>query len=278
MKVFQMAWVLAMLLCLPLGAGAAILARDNFSDGDRTNQSLPNSLEWFNGQDGADMSVVSQQLQIRNMDAGSEGGMAYFTDSGTPFELTSGNGIRLSFDILIDHPGDDYGRFQTWFYNSGGTRISADNTGFNNNAFNGYAGYGVQDDPNGSHPIRYATSERAGGLNNLIFGSSDVSSRTPAVDMTSATLIPVSLTLERSGDSVTVTGNINGQEVSGTDSSGIYTQFDTIAILSVNDSSALTFTIDNVLVESFSTVPEPRSLSLICLGGLALVAGLSKKP
>ena len=271
MRHIATAYILVSLLLLPFSAGAAVLAADNFTDGDRTNQNLPSSLKWFNGQLTADMSVVSQQLQIRNMDAGNEGALAYFTDAGPPFQLTSGTGIRLSFNILIDNPGDDFGRFQTWFYNSGGTRTSADGTGFNNNVFNGYTGYGIQNDPNGNHTLRYVASQRVAGANNLTVNSSDVSpTRIPAIDMTSAVLIPVSLTLERTGNSVTVSGNINGHSVSGTDTTSIYTQFDTIAILSVNDNSALTYTIDNVLIESFSSIPEPSSLGLILLGGLAL--------
>jgi hypothetical protein len=248
-----------------------ILLNDSFTDLDRSNQNLPSSASWFSGGDAADITASSGALVMSNISGGTRGALAYFTPSGSPQALAIGDSLSLSASVTIPNSSGDSGRFQFWAYDSGGSRTVSDNQSFNNSTYNGYVGYGILNDPRGNHPSRYSINERDSTANNLILGSTVLDTSTAAVTMTGIT-VNVSLEITRTGtDTMSLLGSINGTEITRQDVAGAITQFDTMAILSVNDSLAGTLTVDQVEV-IYTAIPEPGLWSLLVSGAILLVA------
>jgi hypothetical protein len=250
------------------------LLSDTFADGNRTNQSLPDSAAWYSGGLSGDASAASFQLLASNIAGSNRGFIAYFTASGSPVTLDVGQSMVLSAQVqTIGAAGGD-ARFQFWAFNSGGSRIAVDNSAFNNAIFNGYTGYGVTNDPVGVHPARYQIRERVSGANNLLIGANTplLGGSAQSINMT-ANLTAVSLTLHRTGVSeMTITGSIGGTPIVRTDTTGIFTSFDSIGILTSNDTLTGNLVIDNVTV-----IPEPGTFALLAVSALSLLLVFRRK-
>ncbi len=265
-----------MLLCATLSQaplGAALLS-DTFADGNRTNQSLPDSAAWYSGGLSGDASAASFQLLASNIAGNNRGFIAYFTASGSPVTLDVGQSLVLTAQVQTIGPTGGDARFQFWAFNSGGSRTVVDNTSFNNAIFNGYTGYGVTNDPVGVHPARYQIRERVSGANNLLIGANTplLGGSAQSINMTSS-LTPVSLTLHRKGVSeMTITGSIGGAPIVRTDTDAIFTSFDSIGIMTSNDTLSGNLVIDNVTV-----IPEPGTFALLAVSALSLLLVFRRK-
>jgi len=264
--------LLAVCVALPHAQLRAQLLTDNFADGNRTVQALPNSAAWFAGGPAANVSVSGGQLLESSIASNNRGFIAYFTDTGSPVTLGIGQSLVLSAQVQTQGATGGDARFQFWAFNSGGSRIAVDNSGFNNAIFNGYTGYGVTNDPVGVHPSRYQIRERTSGANNLLVNTATLGASTQSVNMT-VSLVNVSLTLTRSGASeMTLTGSIGGSPIARTDTAGIFTTFDSIGIMTQNDTLT-----GNLVIANVSVIPEPTTLALLGAGLGALVALRSRR-
>jgi hypothetical protein len=81
-----------------------VLLNDNFSDGERLTQNPPGSAHWYSGGLSSNVSASSDALVFTG-DVGGRtpggihgGGLAYFTAAGSPFSLSIGQTMMLSFD------------------------------------------------------------------------------------------------------------------------------------------------------------------------------------
>ncbi len=249
-----------------------ILLQDDFSNGSRTTQNLPNSAAWYAANGSAGLTVVANQLQL-NTASGNVGTLAYFTPS--MLTLGIGESLEVTFDFILSGTLAPQDRaFGVFLYDSGGNRLSADSTtGFNSPLFNAYTGYGITYDPDSANPGRYRTVERSVTANNLFTATANVPLGSPTASsiLTPGQTYSGSLTVTRNATSITVVGDINGSLISNVDPSSSDTQFDTIAFLA-QSSDIPTLTLDNIQVSDTSSAPEPSTLALFGCGLLLFLS------
>jgi hypothetical protein len=268
----------ALVLSLPCALrGGAIYLQDDFFNGSRTVQNLPNSAAWYAADGSAGLTVVADQLQL-NTASGDDGTLAYFDP--TTVTLGIGQSLEVSFDFTLSGALAPQDRaFGVFLYNSGGNRLTADDTtGFDSALFNAYTGYGITYDPDSDNPARYRTVERNVTAHSLFTSTANVGIGSPAASsvLTPGQTYLGSLTLIRTSSSIIVEGDINGSLISNVDPSSSYTQFDTVAFLAVS-SDIPELTLNNIEVMETSTVPEPSTLVLLGCGLLFLLVQGTRK-
>jgi hypothetical protein len=257
-----------------------VLLNDNFSDGERLTQTPPNSVHWFSGGLSNNVSASSDALVFSGDVGGSTpgsihgGGLAYFTASGSPFSLSIGQSMTLSFDYSYSQIDSSDWHLEFGLFNSGGSRTATDNTGFNSssfNAYNGYAAAGVLGpDPSGLG--RFKIAERNLTANNLlstlsytILGSNVKQTGGASAGIT----YNASLTIYYAdATDMTLTTVIDGETLTRTVSGALFTSFDTVGIFAPGTPGSFKFDDVNVSVIS---VPEPSNLAITSIGLLTLM-------
>jgi len=263
----------------------AVLLNASFSDGDRLTQNLPNSARWYSGGASNNVSAASGALVFTGDSGGSSpgsihgGGLAYFTAAGKPISLAVGQSLTLSFNYSSSQSDSGDWDFGFGLYNSGGLRIAADNSGFNNSIFNKYTGYEAAGilGPDISGLGRYKIASRTLSGNNLlassfytIFGGNVKQIAGTNAGQTYA----ASLTLSAiNATNLVLTSVIAGQTLTRTNVSGVVTNFDTVGIFAPGAPG--TFTVDNVAVTVSNIPPVANVMTVPRTAGMRLLIALS---
>ncbi|MFM2083150.1 MAG: hypothetical protein RL380_1841, partial [Verrucomicrobiota bacterium] len=242
---------------------ATMYLNDNFSDNERATQALPSSAKWFVVANNA--SVISG-LTATNGDlrqpylttSAASILMAYFTASGSPVGLATNDSITATFNLTQDQIVSSANGLRIGFYNSGGTRVSADAQAAGVAAFDGHQGYILDFNP-GSYAAGFpgrVTERRTSSASASLFAgtTSTLGSGTSSggAALTASVAAVVSMTITRTTNGITISGSLNGSTYSATDNyaggdTTVFTNFDTIAVFA---SSALTI----------NSVPAGKSL------------------
>lgn len=261
-------------------AGASTLLNEQFATNGAINtattQNLPTSARWYTANATSGANVTSNTMVLSSIPtSGTMGLLAYFTASGSPQTLGSnGDYIQLQFQYKFAATSQLANAFRIGLLNSGGTRISTDNTSFNNAAFVNSTGYMTAYNFGGTGSNRYINYERASGANNIYSNNTGVGTgAVPNAGTAVDTLYSAQLRITKTATGVDIYskfGDFSGtyQEMTVSDSTSAYTSFDTV-IIPLQNSTAGTFSIDNVVV---TAVPEPATWVLLAGGLVALVA------
>lgn len=252
-------------------ASAAVLVSDDFSDNDRSNQSLPNSLQWF-GASGAPALDASGGNLVLPLVAKS-GAIAFFTASESPLVMGVGDELSLSFTITTPATGAQTGdnSFLFGFLSSGATRTANDTTAFNNGIYSNDTGYFAVAPLAGAHALRNKLVERAPGANNLTTSTNFVQlgdgSPTPNLSAGGTYTYSLSMTLV-SANEMSLTSDMGGVVLNRTDATPL-SSFDSVFIYTGSNPAVV---VDNVVVEHVAGIPEPAALGLLALsaGGIVL--------
>jgi hypothetical protein len=272
-----------MLIIFSTPVRGQVLLNDNFSDGERLTQNLPSSAHWYSGGLSNNVSAGSDALVFSGDIGGSTpgsihgGGLAYFTAAGSPFSLSIGQTMTLSFDYSYAQIDSTDWHLEFGLFNSGGSRVATDNSSFNNSIFNAYSGYvaaGILG-PDTSGLGRYKIAERNLTANNLLstLSYTILGSNVKQTGGASAGIIyNASLSLYYADAThMILTSVIGGQTLVQTDTTGLDTSFDTVGIFAPGTPG--TFTFDDVNV-SVINAPEPSILALTSIGMLT-IAGIN---
>src|SRR5262245_28868452 len=119
------------LLRLGTNAYALVLLDDKFLLGNRTNQTLPSSSQWFASVSGGSPTITNA---VGNMTfvipTSSAQGMTYFMPVGNPSALNIGDTLKLTvtfsnIGVNPNNTGQNL-RMGLFNYSAGGTRVTAD--------------------------------------------------------------------------------------------------------------------------------------------------------
>ncbi|MES2310425.1 MAG: hypothetical protein V4507_16350 [Verrucomicrobiota bacterium] len=260
---------------------ATVLLFDQFNDGNRGGPSadvasgsevLSNS-GWWDRSNNLAMSVNSNVLRINPAAVGGNAQiLTYFTPSGSPVALAVGETLRLTMDFsFVGSTPNVSNGFSVGFFNSNGTRTSADNTGANGGNRIDDLGYAVRTNPGAttgtgitektSTTVDYFTSLPLIGttMTTGAYSANTTYTMTWDLTLTSSTQMDFSL-------------SINGGILSATtrsDTVSPTTSFDTLSFFNFN-STPVVVDLDNVKVEYFA-VPEPHGIFLSALVFVGLV-------
>lgn len=258
---------------------ATVLLNDDFSDGSRTDQNLTSSSAWYSSGNASTLTVVSNAL-VSASGTTARQAVTYFTNSGVQ-TLGVGDSLSISFS-MAETTFSSTSIFRMGLFNSGGTRVSADNTSNSNAAFTNYTGYSLFTSPTSNLPtgstLRYrsvadpslfgTTQNVALTGNNPTLNLTDSApyNFTFTITNTSASTITINALVKDSSNTTTL------MNFTATDSVNHFTGFDTFAFYGANGAStSATITLDNVLVTYTAAVPEPATCGLAILGvGFAL--------
>lgn len=273
---------LAALLAAP--ASAVTLVNDSFTDGDRINQSLPNSVEWFGGSATTTLTVTNNALVLPSVtDAKTSGAIGFFTEDGSPQTLGVGDSLKLSFTITT--PTGALTGDNTFWYglldSTDGSRPTVDGS-FDNGRYNAYKGYLATSPMTGASASRNRIVQRISGANNLTntgFTSAiGANGTTPNLPVEGT--YTFSLLLVRDSDTqITLTSDMGGVQLiridDATDDHPLLTAFDSVFIWTSNNNPATT--IDNILVE-YTSVPEPAAVGVVGAGLAGLLLRRNRRP
>jgi hypothetical protein len=263
-------------------ASGQVLVHDTFSDGVRTNQNLPDSLAWFSSSTAAALSAAPGSMTMST--TSSRQTVAYFTDGG-PVSIGEGATLTLTYAFSLTGLTNASGnRFQVGLFNSGGSRIEADNGGSSNAVFNEYRGYKAQTSlmEGSDSPINIRA--RAVNSDTLMNATNP-----PYYNLhTSDTIVPdfednlaylgfLSIT-NNGADGILVSTGFSGGNIAGivstsftmTSANTQFTEFDTIAFFGVSGQlDSITFT--DIHLE-LVPIPEPNSAWLQGMAVLLIVS------
>jgi len=259
-----------------------VLLNDQFttngSISTATTQGLPTSARWYNGGLTADANVTSGTLVFGNITTSStRGGVAYFTSSGNYATLSNpGDYVKLSFSYSYGATDTDSNAFRFGLYSSNGSRLTTDNSGFNNAAVSPWYGYNVGSTFGTVASTRYFIYDRTSGANNLVgVGNAQLGTGIiPSYSSTANTTYSASLTLTKTEAGVSAESVINGLSLVREDTASPHTNFDTLTIMTSAD-TVQSLTVSNVLLEYYA-IPEPRTWALLGLGALIL-GGMARR-
>jgi len=235
-------------------AQATLILNDSFSDGSRTNQSLPNSANWVTGGPSSNASVTNGALTFADASAGQATAMTYFN----AVNLQVGQSLTLSFDYNFTQVANADNSLMFGLYNSGGSYVTTDGLGFNNSIFNSYTGYATSGvfgaDPSGTGRDHIEARNNLG--NNLLSiatyseGPTTIQSGAATPGQTYTAWMQIS----RTAAGITVASTIGNTTLSQQFTSNFFTKFDTVGIFSNGNTGSLT--LDNIKLD-YAGVPEP---------------------
>lgn len=255
---------------------AADALTETFVTGERLTQSLPSTSAWytsFNSQssDASGDLVVNDNVHV----------ISYFTDSGSPLTLNSvGDSITASVTFSMDSPVASTSGFRIALLDSNGTRLSADNTGNDNAAFeNNYFGYGAFFNLNAATAMRLYERDVANETK-LINGNNAWTQLTAGSTGTGTTFgtgdytADITLLQTVSGIEISVTlAGVTGYTATITDTTDLRTVFDTIAIYGAGSAMGDDYTLKSVTI---SSIPEPSAAALL-MGATASLLLVSRR-
>lgn len=246
-------------------ANASTLLTETFVAGQRLTQNLPTTAAWYSSS-GTGVSDASGAL----VSSSNRHTLGYFTASGSPQTLEIGHALRVDFTFSLTAPVNSTGTLRIALLDSGANRVSADNTGFNNAAFENYTGYGAF--LNLGAATAGSISERSAAAEQLINGNNAWNSLASGLG-TGATFAEGqnysgNLTLSRTASGVTISVSVSGlpgYSYSYTDTDSPFTAFDTFVIFGATNTGG--YTLDDVVIH-YAPIPEPASSALLLGGGV----------
>ncbi|MDQ8195334.1 hypothetical protein QEH59_12930 [Coraliomargarita sp. SDUM461004] len=239
------------------------LLNEDFSDGDRTTQNLPDSSTWYLRGNATSFDVSGNDLVLTSSEQ-TLNLVTYFTDVGAPYALQVGETLSVNMSVQLSEVNDTGIRFGV--FNSNNSQITGSASNFQSSSFNGYDGYSAWFNPSASSDS-YDLYERIGTSDAIFASSSSVNeqlgaSNASTIGMFADTSANLMLSIERTVSGLTIVSSVNGYELTRSDADPDTFSFDTIAIQlsSSSLSNGETFSIENV---SVSVIPEPSSFSFI---------------
>lgn len=157
MKYYGKIIAIAALLPFALFASQTVYLDDHFNEGNRNNQNLPASAQWFGeALSVAEVSAGNKALKNAPTSAIVLHAVSYFAPAGSPVTLAAGESMKLTFDVtpVSKNPesGPNHLRFGLLY--SDRTRLTSDA----NISLSVQGGYGVF-----TNPQRTATTFREKG-------------------------------------------------------------------------------------------------------------------
>jgi PEP-CTERM putative exosortase interaction domain len=255
-------------LAFASSASAVTLLDETFAPDQRLVQNLPTTAAWY-------MSSASNVSDSTGalVSASNRHAVAYFTDAGSPLTLDIGDKLEVSFTFSVIPPAEGTSTIlRLGLLNSGGNRVTGDNSNFENAIFDNYVGYGTF--------LNHATAsagsirERNGGISGKLINGADAWTTTANNVGTGAAFVAnqsysASLTLSRSVSGVTISfsvAGLPGYSFSHTDGDTPFTTFDTFVFF--GSPSVGGYTLDDVVI-TYTPVPEPSSAA--ASAGLAVI-------
>lgn len=259
---------------------AVVLLNDTFSDGDRTNQSLPGSARWVLVGGGGDTksSEVSSGALVTTSSA-TVTVTAAFAGSGG-HSLSIGETLTLTFDFVANFNGvSSADAFRFGIFDSNGSQISSDANGGNgsNASFNQWDGFSFWTPYGNPSDSPQAALRGRTGTDNILWASGANSTLTssayPSDTIVNGTTYTGLLSITRTTTGLDITGGMGGLTLTHSvlASHASFTDtFDSISFFAGGSPIGATgsFTLDNVTVQ---ITPEP-SMALLSGLGVALLA------
>jgi hypothetical protein len=259
----------AMVMLTTVQVNAATVLDDQFTDGERDTQNLPGSAAWFEG--GNALAVVGNELEFQCKTGNAYGHLIGYY-AATPITLAEGESIVASVDFSVNYEPADIDRaLRVSLYNAGGSKVTADG-GSSDAIYTNYRGYefGVN---NGNTAAGGASFRERTGANSILFSSGATSTLGSGVgvDLAADTSYNLTIALTRTASGIDMDVTYAGVTYTTvSDTSNIVDAFDTLAIFNGGDGADASsrMYLDRVTVD---VVPEPATMSLLGLGGLALI-------
>lgn len=231
--------LLPFLLCV-VHVNAVVVLDDYFTDGNRSNQSVPSSSAWFySGTPASNLVAASSSLQWTTTTSSLI--LSHFTSQ----TVATGESITLQFSTVVSGPivGIQSG-LRVGLFNSGGSQISADGYGISNILFQGYAGYGAFVDAGYISETESRIFRRLPGSTsaaNSLMGSgypSVIGGAASGSQLVAGKTYAGILTIRNNGTTSTITLSLNGVVLSTVDANH-YTTFDTVAFFATQGMAPL---------------------------------------
>jgi pectate lyase len=254
------------------GGQPGVFVDDNFSDGLRTNQALPSSSAWFTSSGSSNLTVpVGAPRYMVQAVSSTRTLLTYFTAPGKV--VTLGQGQSLTFSFTCQFSGfDTAAKANEATFNvallrsvpNPAGRVSADFASNNAAAFTSYTGFAAFTNARAlgvDEPVNfYARTQQSPTLLNGVAAYNELPTGTPTPSGALAVNTPYrgTLTLQRSGDTVTATyslvrasdGTVMMQHASGYGGAPM-NAFDTVAfcLTKTSGSSNYSFSVTNIKVQ-----------------------------
>lgn len=256
----------------PIQAGT--LLDDLFLLGNRTNQNLPSSSQWFNSSSGTLTNAVGSMTG--NPQGSSCEWITYFMPAGNPSGLHVGDTLKVTMnfsnlDVNLNGNNTSGLRFGIFNYSAGASRVSADSTGDGSAGANvqGYAVFMNFGQTNGIDQTlrinkRFGTTASAllatttGIYTNLGNGGGAIG----APGFSNNVPYTMVFSITRTGpDSVILTNSFTGpglnMEFDTNDVSGTFTNFDAFAVRPANSNGCAA----HIIVTEFKVEGPPGVLA-----------------
>lgn len=261
---------------------ATTLVDDQFADGNRTTQNLPSSVNWYSGLAGSTLTASVGSMTM-SLASGSNQFVGYFTNSGAPLVLAAGQTITLNYTFSIQGGNTTGGKVTFGLFDSGGSRVSADDEGLTSTTFRNYTGYASSSTLKSNASSKITLYQRETSSTGLLSSTNNPPYTTLAdsgsiggyklVDGVSYT---GSFSVYYDGTQTVITQTLTGGSLSNVTYSYVDAtptlSYDTIAFfVQGTTASSVTFTDINLTV-----VPEPKTKAMMTLGLLAITFYLRK--
>ena len=245
---------------------ATVLFDDTFSDGERLTQNQPNSLHWYTAGPSSSVSVSSATgLTFLDTTGGHAAAMAYFT----PADLDLGASLTLSFTYTFQQIANGDNNFMFGLYDSGGLRLTSDNSGLNSAIFNKYTGYAASgvfgNDPSGPGRDHIEVRNKVGNNLRSIATYSEGLQHLQSGAATPGETYMASLQISRTSGGIVVESTVGSTAITQIYADGAFTRFDTVGIFGADTGL---FMVDNIKLDYVGT-PEPSPFwALMLVGGM----------